>query len=251
MMTATEVTSIPPISRTEAGALAAAEYRRVVEQLRTLSPDDWSQPTDCSLWDVRAMAGHTVGMLSDFTSLPRMMRRMQAGGKAAKRDGGPLIDSVTALQVADHAALSADELIAKAERMGPKAASWRSKPHPLFRLMPLKEEVGGKPETWKMGFLLDTILTRDPWMHRIDTSRATGREMVLTADHDGRIVADVVAEWARRHGQPFSLTLTGPAGGHFVSGHGGEELSLDALEFCRILAGRAEGHGLLAQEVPF
>jgi hypothetical protein len=57
-----------------------------------------------------------------------------------------------------------------------------------------------------MGYLLDTILTRDPWMHRVDIARATGRDMVLTADHDGRIVADVVAEWARRHGQPFTLT---------------------------------------------
>ena len=33
--------------------------------------------------------------------------------------------------------------------------------------------------------------------------------MELTAGHDGRLVADVVTEWARRHGQPFTLTLTG------------------------------------------
>ncbi len=64
-----------------------------------------------------------------------------------------------------------------------------------------------------MGYLLDVILTRDPWMHRVDIARATGRDLVLTPEHDGRIVADVVAEWARRHGQPFTLTLTGPAGG--------------------------------------
>jgi len=37
--------------------------------------------------------------------------------------------------------------------------------------------------------------------------------MVLTPDHDARIVADVVAEWAGRHGRPFTLHLTGPAGG--------------------------------------
>ena len=80
----------------------------------------------------------------------------------------------------------------------------------------MKEEVGGKQETWRMGYLLDVILTRDPWMHRVDIARATGREMVLTPEHDGRIIADVVAEWARRHGQPFTLTLTGPAGGEFV-----------------------------------
>ena len=96
-----------------------------------------------------------------------------------------------------------------------------------------------------------TILTRDPWMHRADVARATGREMVLTPEHDGRIVADAVAEWARRHGRPFRLTLTGPAGGEFVSGDGGEVLTLDAIEFCRVLSGRVEGAGLLSQEVPF
>jgi hypothetical protein len=88
-------------------------------------------------------------------------------------------------------------------------------------------------------------------MHRVDITRATGREMVLTADHDGRLVADVVAEWARRHGQPFTLHLTGPAGGVFTQGTGGDELTLDAVEFCRTLSGRANGAGLLTQEVPF
>jgi hypothetical protein len=114
----------------------------------------------------------------------------------------------------------------------------------------MKEEVGGRPETWRMGYLLDTILTRDPWMHRVDIARATGRDLVLTSEHDGRIVADVVAEWARRHGQPFTLTLTGAAGGGFAR-DGGDHITMDAVEFCRILAGRAPGSGLLDQEVPF
>lgn len=103
-----------------------------------------------------------------------------------------------------------------------------------------------------MGYLLHVILTRDPWMHRVDIARATGRELVLTPDHDGRIIADVVAEWARRHGQPFKLTLTGPAGGAFLSGDGaGERIAIDAVEFCRMLSGRAQGRGLLSQAVPF
>jgi len=74
---------------------------------------------------------------------------------------------------------------------------------------------------------------------------------VVTPDHDARIIADVVAEWARRHGQPFTLTLTGPAGGSYVAGDGGEHIELDAVEFCRILSGRATGAGLLSTEVPF
>ena len=75
--------------------------------------------------------------------------------------------------------------------------------------------------------------------------------MVLSADHDGRLVADVVADWARRHRQPFTLTLGGPAGDRFSAGDGGPDLDLDAIEFCRIVSGRAAGAGLLAISVPF
>ena len=102
-----------------------------------------------------------------------------------------------------------------------------------------------------MGYLLDVILTRDPWMHRVDIARATGREMVLTSAHDGRIIAAVVAEWAGRHGRPFTLALTGPAGGKYVAGEDGEHITMDAVEFCRTVSGRAVGTGLLTHEVPF
>jgi hypothetical protein len=113
-------------------------------------------------------------------------------------------------------------------------------------------------ERWSLGYLVDTIYLRDLWMHRVDASRATGHELELSSDHDGRIVADVVAEWARRHGEPFTLTLTGPAGGTYSSAGTGTgstttppEVELDAVELCRILAGRADGTGLLTTIVPF
>ncbi|MGN6780698.1 MAG: hypothetical protein ACTHJH_04285, partial [Marmoricola sp.] len=90
-----------------------------------------------------------------------------------------------------------------------------------------------------------------PWMHRMDLARATGRDPVLTPEHDGAIVADVVAEWAARHGTAYGLTLGGPAGGTWSSGVGGEEIELDAVDFCRVLSGRGAGSGLLATQVPF
>ena len=116
--------------------------------------------------------------------------------------------------------------------------------------------VNGLPEVWSVGYLTDVILTRDPWMHRLDLARATSRAPELTADHDGVIVADVVAEWARRHGQPYRLELTGPAGGSWTSGTGGEEITIDAVDFCRIVSGRRSnsgdiGVGLLAVQLPF
>jgi hypothetical protein len=76
------------------------------------------------------------------------------------------------------------------------------------------------------------------------------------SDHDGVIVADIVAEWTRRHGQPYRLELTGPAGGSWSSHTSGEEIVMDAIDFCRVLAGRLGPDGdkpcwLLATQVPF
>ena len=87
MMTVTRVETIAPITRREAEALARTEYTRVAELLRSLDGADWSTPTDCELWDVRAMAGHSAGMMSDFTSFRSVFGRMWAASKAAKAAG--------------------------------------------------------------------------------------------------------------------------------------------------------------------
>jgi len=86
---------------------------------------------------------------------------------------------------------------------------------------------------------------------RADDGFPFGLEMTLDADHEGRIVADVAAEWAARHGQPCTLTLTGPAGGRWRWAGGGESVELDAVEFCRLVSGRGKGTGLLQTRVPF
>ena len=119
------------------------------------------------------------------------------------------------------------------------------------RTMPVLQQVGGREEAWTIGYLIDIILTRDPWMHRADIARATGAAHVLTAGHDGVLVADVAAEWAARHGQPCTLHLTGPAGGTWSRCGGGPLIETDTVEFCRVLSGRGHADGLLAVQVPF
>jgi hypothetical protein len=101
-------------SRAHEGAGRSA-YGRVADQLRSLAPDDWTKSTECPLWDVRAMAGHTTGMLSTFTGYRTLMRSMSTATKSAKTSGHPMIDALTAKQVADNAALSTSELIAKVD----------------------------------------------------------------------------------------------------------------------------------------
>ncbi len=243
----------PRMDREVAMRMAETEYQRFLELLRSLSPDDWSAATDCPGWDVRAMAGHTTGMALMATGLKETLRQFLA---ARRRDGVPL-DALTALQVEEHASLTTAELIDRFSAIGPRAARGRrSTPAVVRRMrMPDPQDVGGRTERWTNGYLIDTILTRDPWMHRMDVCRATGREPVLTPEHDGLLVADVVEEWAERHARPFDLDLTGPAGARFSRGTGGPVLVLDAVDFCRVLSGRPAPVGvpsdLLEVAVPF
>lgn len=247
----TPVDRIEPITRDEAPRLAATENQRVLDLLAGLDDEAWTRPTDCPPWDVRAMSGHVLGSMEGFASTREFIRQLR--GATRSKGDGPLVDGMTAFQIAERADQTRAQILERLATAGPRAARWRSRIPAPMRRMTMKEEVGGVSEKWRVGYLLDVILTRDTWMHRVDVSRATGREMVLTADHDGRIVADVVAEWARRHGQPFTLHLEGPAGGTFTAGEdrGGEEITIDAVELCRILSGRGSGDGLLAQPVPF
>lgn len=230
--------------------LAATEYERVARLLKTLAPPDWEQPTDCPAWDVHAMAAHILGMAEMAASMREGMRQ----NWLARRRGGVFIDALTAVQVEKHRSRSPEEIVHRMATIGPRAARGRARTPGFIRSirMPIDQPVGDTTEPWTFGYLIDTILTRDPWMHRVDISRAISRPMVLTTEHDGVLVTDVVTEWASRHGEACTLTLTGPAGGEWAFGHGsGPRIELDAVEFSRILSGRAPGSGLLAVQVPF
>ncbi len=237
------------LDRASALRLAATEYQRYLDLLRSLDPDDWWRPTDCPAWDVRAMAAHNLGMAEMAGSLPEMAR--QFSGSARRDEAG--VDALTAYQVEERRALTPAEIIDRYARALPLAVRGRRRRSTLIgrATMPEKQPINGVEESWTFGYLFETILTRDTWMHRVDTAAATGQPLVLTAEHDGVLVADVVAEWAARHGAPFTLDLTGPAGGHWQVGDGGEELNLDAVLFARTLSGRTAGNGLLAVQVPF
>jgi uncharacterized protein (TIGR03083 family) len=238
----------PALDRDTAYRLAATEYDRTIAAWRALAPQDWARPTPCSAWDVRAMNAHTLGMTEMTASLRQLVRQNAASSKAG---GG--IDALTAVQVRERIDLDPGTLVGRFAAAAPRAVRGRRRLSWLVGRAKLPEEqvVGSDREWWRIGYLLDVILTRDPWMHRMDLAAATGTDPVLTPDHDGVLVSDVVAEWAQRHGRAYRLRLTGPAGGTWSSGADGEELELDAVEFCRVLSGRGAGAGLLSQQVPF
>lgn len=236
-----------PMKHADWMAAAAEEYRRLDALLAELDEADWSRPTDCSEWDVRQVVAHLVGAAESNARVREMLRQARLGKKA--RPGEPGVDGMNAVQVAERDAVGPAQLrrdLADAGRRGLRARSRLPLPLRALRI-PFGPPLGVR----SLGYLMDRIYTRDAWMHRVDIARTAGRPLLLTPDHDGRIVADVVAEWARAHGRPYSLVLTGPAGGSWTEVAGGEAISMDAVEFCRVMSGRESGSGLLATTVPF
>lgn len=243
-----QVDSRRRIAGDEVWELAAAEYGRMLELLRTLGEGTWTRPTDCTAWDVRAMLGHLVGAVEGFANPREMAHQYRLGAKLLKRgepDGHRPVDGANAVQVRERAGATTAELIAKYERVIPKALRWRRR----LRWIPLS----GMDDGGRFSFreMFEVILTRDTWMHRVDVARATGRDMALTPQHDGRIVEDCVLDWAKKHGRPFSLVLGGPAGGRFEAGADGPLIEIDAIEFARALSGRGVRDEILATRVVF
>jgi len=243
-----QVDSRRRISGDEVWELAATEYHRMLELLRTLGDGDWTRPTDCTAWDVRAMLGHLVGAAEGFASPAEMVHQYRLGSKLLKSgeaDGHMPVDGSNAVQVRERASATTAELIATYERVIPKVLRWRRR----LRWIPgSMQDDGGR---FSFRELFEVILTRDTWMHRVDIARATGRELVLTPEHDGRIVEDCVLDWAKKHRRPFSLVLGGPAGGRLEAGTGEPLVEIDAVEFARALSGRGVQTMTLGTRVVF
>jgi uncharacterized protein (TIGR03083 family) len=237
------------IQRPEAKILAEEEFRRFATLVGSLSDDEWNLPTDCTAWDVRKMALHVLGSGDAQASFPQFLHQLRRGVPLNKEiDSHHWVDGMNELQIRERSHLADDEIVAQLTSVGPKAVKGRWGTPPPMRYLPIPF---GPPIGWtSLKYLLDVGFTRDVWAHRIDISAATGRDMEPTPDHDGRLVADIVGEWASIHGQPFELILEGPAGGKYNQGVHGELVEIDAIEFIRVLSGRLPGEGVLANPLP-
>jgi uncharacterized protein (TIGR03083 family) len=253
-VTTTDASTIAPLTHDEAMRLQGAELECTLRMLRGLEPAQWDAPTDCPAWDVRAMYQHVLGACEAGASMRENVHQLRAGYAHRKANGGPLEAALSGVQVRERAELMPAQIVDRLTAVAPRTVRGRRRTPRLVRNHAKLKIDGPVHETWKLGYLIDTIYLRDTWMHRVDTAQALGLTLELSADHDGRIVEDVVAEWAHRHGRPFVLELTGPAGGTYTQepdASGADRLSLDAVEFCRTLAGRVPAADLLTTVVPF
>jgi uncharacterized protein (TIGR03083 family) len=248
-MTTTDARAIPAIGHDEAMRITQAEFDRMLAAMRALDAGDWSRPTDNSEWDVRDMLLHLLGAADANASMREMVSQLVRGKRLFKEIGGDhWVDGLNEIQIRDRATLSNAEIVERYATVIPKAVRARTRlPRPVAALpvLPIGDPFGRMP----LGWLMDMGFTRDVWMHRADLAAATGRPMELTAGHDGRIVADIVREWAALYGHSFTLDLSGPAGGKFAAGSGGDAVEIDAVDFVRVLTGRAEHPGL--ERYPF
>ena len=236
--------AIPPLSHHEAMDMATLELERFLALVTALSDDEWEKPTACTLWNVRQILAHVTGAAASYARWSEFKRQNSFKVQRPHRASGlSFLESLNQIQVDDRASATPAALIDELQTVGPRAIATRTRLPVLLRALrvPLPA-LGIVP----VGYLTDLIYTRDMWMHRLDLCRATGREMVLTPQHDGRIVALVMRDVARKLAAPLRKKsmvyhLSGRVGGTWQLGAAvppSATLHLDVLDFNLLASGR-------------
>ena len=238
--TAVFAADIPTASRREVADFCSAELRATVAVLRQLNDEQWRRPTDCTGWTVRDLGAHLLGQYQAQASPSVMIRRL----RAARRNYPdiPRLAGQNQQQIDDLRDLSTHELIAAIEQTGPRAIRAVEQTPALIRHLGTRrifpEEQLVDP---RVGYIMDVLTCRDPWMHRVDLCSATGSEMTLDS-HDRLIIEQVLGELGRQWtGGPLLLHITGPVGGLWLLGrpHAARtDVLADPVELMRLFAGR-------------
>ncbi len=185
---------IGPLTHNEAQALATAEAERVLAVLESLEGDDWQQPTYCTAWTVRDMVAHLAGACAGYASWTEFRRQYLQNPYL--NETGAQVDGINKRQILDRAERTTAELVDEFRAVAPRAIRTRHRLPWLLRAVTIP--FGPPLGTAKVAYLTDTIYTRDQWMHRYDLCAATGKSMVISEEHDGRILALVVLDLARK-----------------------------------------------------
>src|SRR5438046_7261061 len=129
--TITRTESIEALGGEEAMRLAANEYDRFRELVRSLSSEDWDRPTDCERWTVKDILSHMTAMNEAMTSFREMRRQQRAGKSVARQEGLSTFDGWTELQVRELRSLRSSELVRRYESAIPGVLAVRQRTTPL------------------------------------------------------------------------------------------------------------------------
>lgn len=258
--------AILPLSHREAMGMATLELERFLALVTSLPEDAWEKPTACTRWNVRHMLAHVTGAAASYARWSEFKRQNSFKVQRPYRVSGlSFLDSLNQIQVDDRASATPAALIDELRTVGPRAIATRTRLPVLLRALRVPLPALGLVP---IGYLTDLIYTRDMWMHRLDLCRATGREMVMTPEHDGRIVSLIMRDLVKKLAATLRNTsmvyhLSGKVGGTW---HLGAEvppaatLHLDVVDFNLLASGRLtpeeawscvslEGETALAREV--
>jgi len=248
MQTATiNAGEIPPIAPGRVAEVAAAELEASIALLEDLDERDWAQPTDCAGWTVHDLTAHLAGQYQGLASLGVYLRRHRRAHR--RYPALSRLDADNRQQIDDLGGRPGRELVAMLAAIGPKAIRARRRVPGLVRRQrigwmypeePLADDRLSYMLDDRLSYMLDVLGLRDPWMHRVDLTRATGRPLVL-GDHDRVIVAQVIADLGGAwQGPPVLLELTGPAGGRWMLSQGPPAAAVraDTVAYLRALSGR-------------
>ncbi len=253
---AARTADITKASRAEVAQLAHIELQRFVELIETLTPSDWEQPTACTLWTVKDIVAHQAAHVIAGTRFTEFLSQFNSRNfRDYTARGMNSLDAANQRQVDLRAERTSAELIAEIKTNSERSLQGRQRFPWLLRLMQVP--VPGHDGRLSLGDLIDIIFTRDMWMHRLDICRATGRSMVLTAEHDGRINALIMRELgmtlqAKLKDAAVLYRLTGPAGGEWVLGGSKSptaSITMDTLDFNWLASKHINGSLALEQRL--
>lgn len=232
---------VPDIDRDEAAAITTVELSRLLELIRSLATEEWFRPTVNPGWTVREVVAHLCGVVALYAHWGEGARQML--GARRHRDQGPL-DAANAAQIDARRHFTPAELTDALATDGPRMIRFRQLvPTPVRRVPMVLPIAGIRPSR----YFWDVIGSRELWIHRLDIARAAGHDPIITADHDGRLVAlilrDLAGSLPRQLGADLTIhfDLTGPAGGSWDVGPGevpDATVRLDAIDFAWLTSGR-------------
>jgi len=188
---------------------------------------------------VRDIVSHVIGSMDEAVHLRVLLRHVLAARR--RYPSMNALDGTNGVQIDDRRNRSEQQLIDELVRLAPRAVRARRRVPGLVRRT--KPPSGfAMPPDYTFGHVLDVVIVRDVWMHRIDIARACGREFT-SIETDAEVVAQVVRDLARHWtGSALLLELTGARGGRWLIGEGEPVATarIDTAAYGRLLSGRMD-----------